>query len=115
MSGDDDDFASMFAAHESSTPLKSRKRPKVGDLVKGSIISIGKDAVFVDIGGKAEGTLDRVQVEDREGKMLVALGDVVEARVSQDAGGVLQLRMRVTRGPEAKAELVSAMEMGLPV
>jgi small subunit ribosomal protein S1 len=115
MSGDDDDFASMFAAHESSTPPKDRKRPKVGDLVKGTIVSIGKDAVFVDIGGKAEGTLDRAQVEDREGKMQVALGDIVEARVSQDAGGVLQLRMRVTRGPEAKAELVSAMEMGLPV
>jgi small subunit ribosomal protein S1 len=115
MAGDDDDFASMFAAYESSTPPKDRKRPRVGDLVKGRIISIGKDAVFVDIGGKAEGSLDRSQVEDREGKMLVALGDVVEARVAQDAGGVLQLRMKVTRGPEAKAELVSAMEMGLPV
>lgn len=115
MSGDDDDFAKMFAAYESATPAKERKRPRVGDLVKGTIISVGKDAVFVDIGGKAEGSLDRAQVEDREGKMLVALGDVVEARVAQDAGGVLQLRMKVTRGPEAKAELVSAMEMGLPV
>lgn len=115
MSGDDDDFAKMFAAYESATPAKERKRPRVGDLVKGTIISVGKDAVFVDIGGKAEGSLDRTQVEDREGKMLVALGDVVEARVAQDVGGVLQLRMKVTRGPEAKAELVSAMEMGLPV
>lgn len=115
MSGDDDDFASMFAAQESAKPRSERKRPRVGDLVKGTIISIGKDAVFVDIGGKAEGTLDRAQVEDREGKMQVALGDVVEARVAQDAGGVLQLRMKVMRGPEAKAELVSAMEMGLPV
>lgn len=73
MSGDDDDFAKMFAAYESATPAKERKRPRVGDLVKGTIISVGKDAVFVDIGGKAEGSLDRAQVEDREGKMLVAL------------------------------------------
>lgn len=115
MATDDEDFASMFAAYESATPAKDRKRPKVGDLVKGTIVSVGKDAVFVDLGGKAEGTLDLAQVEDREGKLTVGIGDVVEARVAQDAGGVLQLRMKVTRGPEAKAELVSAMEMGLPV
>jgi small subunit ribosomal protein S1 len=115
MSGDDDDFASMLAAYESATPRQERKRPRVGDLVKGTIISIGKDAIFIDIGGKAEGTLDRAQVEDREGKMTVALGDTVEARVAQDAGGVLALRIKVMRGPEAKAELVSAVELGLPV
>lgn len=115
MATDDEDFASMFAAYESATPAKDRKRPKVGDLVKGTVVSVGKDAVFVDLGGKAEGTLDLAQVEDRDGKLTVGIGDVVEARVSQDAGGVLQLRRKVTRGPEAKAELVSAMEMGLPV
>ncbi|HRC56579.1 MAG TPA: S1 RNA-binding domain-containing protein [Kofleriaceae bacterium] len=105
----------MFAAFESATPRQDRKRPRVGDLVSGTIISIGKDAVFVDIGGKAEGTLDRAQVEDRDGKMIVAIGETVEARVAQDAGGVLSLRIKVMRGPEAKAELVSAQEMGLPV
>ncbi|MEZ4362662.1 MAG: S1 RNA-binding domain-containing protein [Kofleriaceae bacterium] len=115
MPGDDEDFASMLAAFESSTPRQDRKRPRVGDLVSGTVISIGKDAIFVDLGGKAEGTLDRAQVEDREGKMMVALGETVEARVAQDAGGVLQLRIKVTRGPEAKAELVSALELGLPV
>jgi small subunit ribosomal protein S1 len=115
MSGDDDDFASMLAAYESATPRQDRKRPRVGDLVKGTIISIGKDAIFVDIGGKAEGTLDRAQVEDRDGKMTVALGETIEARVAQDAGGVLALRIKVMRGPEAKAELVSAVELGLPV
>lgn len=105
----------MLAAYESATPRQDRKRPRAGDLVSGTIISIGKDAVFVDLGGKAEGTLDRAQVEDREGKLLVAVGQTIEARVAQDAGGVLSLRIKVMRGPEAKAELVSAQELGLPV
>jgi small subunit ribosomal protein S1 len=115
MSGDDDDFASMLATYESNAPRQDRKRPRVGDLIKGKVVSIGKDAIFIDVGGKAEGTLDRAQVEDREGKLQIALGDVVEARVAQDTGGVLSLRIRVMRGPEAKAELVSAVELGLPV
>lgn len=115
MASDDEDFASMFAAFESTTGAKERRRPRVGDLVSGTIISIGKDAVFVDLGGKAEGALERAQVEDREGKLMVAVGETIEARVAQDAGGVLSLRIKVTRGPEAKAELVSAQELGLPV
>src|SRR5690606_37349361 len=66
-------------------------------------------------GSKAEGQLDREQVSDREGKLLVKVGDVVEARVVSDAGGVLSLRTKLGRGPEARAELQQAQELGIPV
>jgi small subunit ribosomal protein S1 len=112
MADDDEDFAAMFAASEGS---KRSKRPKVGDLVKGTIVTLGKDAVFVDLGGKAEGQLDRAQVSDNEGKLLVKVGDVIEARVASDAGGVLSLRTKLGRGPEARAELAQAQELGIPV
>ncbi len=102
----DDDFAAMFAQSESGKPRA--KRPKVGDLVKGTIVSIGKDAVFVDLGGKAEGTIDRAEVADPEGKLLVKIGDTVEARVVNDAGGALALRVKLGRGPQASAELQQA-------
>jgi small subunit ribosomal protein S1 len=84
-------------------------------MVKGTIISIGKDTVFVDVGGKAEGTLGRDQVSDPEGKLLVKQGDTIEARVAADAGGVLTLRVKLGRGPEARAELQQAFELGVPV
>lgn len=103
----------MLAASEAGT--KPSKRPKVGDVVKGTIISLGKDTVFVDVGGKAEGTLDRGQVSDNEGKLLVKIGDTIEARVVSDAGGVLNLRVKLGRGPEARAELQQAAELGIPV
>ncbi|HEX4455906.1 MAG TPA: S1 RNA-binding domain-containing protein [Kofleriaceae bacterium] len=109
---DDNDFAAMFAASEGN---KRAKRPKVGDLVKGTIVTLGKDAVFVDLGGKAEGELDRAQVSDHEGKLLVKIGDVIEARVAADSGGVLSLRTKLGRGPEARAELAQAQELGIPV
>jgi small subunit ribosomal protein S1 len=111
---DDDDFAAMFAESERAKP-RSGKRPRIGDFVSGRVITIGKEAVFVDVGGKAEGQLDRGQVSDHDGKLLVAVGDTVEARVVADDGGVLVLRTKVTRGPEARAELVQAFELELPV
>ncbi|MEJ7603164.1 MAG: S1 RNA-binding domain-containing protein [Kofleriaceae bacterium] len=60
MADQDEDFAAMFAETAGSKP--HQKRPRVGDFIKGAVISIGKDAVFLDVGGKAEGTLDRSQV-----------------------------------------------------
>ncbi|HTL33193.1 MAG TPA: S1 RNA-binding domain-containing protein, partial [Kofleriaceae bacterium] len=113
MPTDDDDFAAMFAESERDKP--KNKRPKVGDMVKGKIITVGKDAVFVDLGGKAEGQLERDQVTDREDKLLVKVGDVVEARVVSDAGGVLMLKTKLSRGPQASAELQQAAELGIPV
>ena len=113
MSNDEEDFAAMFAASEKDKPRT--KRPKVGDVVRGKVISVGKEAVFVDVGGKAEGTLDRSQVTDHEGKLLVKVGDELEARVVADAGGVLTLRTKLGRGPEARAELAQAQDLGIPV
>ena len=113
MADDDEDFAAMLAASEAG--VKRRKRPKVGDMVKGTIISLGKDTVFVDLGGKAEGTLERSQVSDPEDKLLVKVGDTIEARVASDAGGVFGLRVKLGRGPEARAELQQAHELGIPV
>src|SRR3954470_15368797 len=115
MADQDEDFAAMLAESERGAP-KAKKRPRVGDQVTGKVISIGKDAVFVDVGGKAEGVLERSQVSDADGKLLVKLGDVVEARVVADAGGVLTLRVKLGgRGPEARAELSQAQELGIPV
>jgi len=114
MADQDDDFAAMLAESERDAP-KAKKRPRVGDQVTGKVISVGKDAVFVDVGGKAEGLLERAQVSDPEGKLLVKIGDVVEARVVADAGGALTLRVKLGRGPEARGELQQAQELGIPV
>jgi small subunit ribosomal protein S1 len=113
MPENDDDFAAMFAESERDKPRT--RRPKVGDQVKGTIITISKDAVFVDLGSKAEGQLDRDQVSDNEGTLRVKVGDTIEARVVADSGGVLSLRTKLGRGPEARAELAQAQELGIPV
>jgi small subunit ribosomal protein S1 len=114
MADQDEDFAAMLAESERGAP-RARKRPRVGDQIAGKVISIGKDAVFVDVGGKAEGQIERGEVSDPDGKLLVKLGDTIEARVVADTGGVLTLRVKIGRGPEARAELQQAQELGIPV
>src|SRR5262249_20924319 len=111
---DEEDFAAMLAEQERGAP-RAKKRPRVGDQIEGKIITIGKDTVFVDVGGKAEGVLDRSQVSDGDGKLVVKVGDTIAARVVADEGGTLALRVKLTRGPEARAELEQAHELGLPV
>ena len=67
MPNDDEDFAAMFAESEAGKPRA--KRPKIGDVLKGKVISIGKESVFVDLGSKAEGQLERSQVSDSDGHL----------------------------------------------
>ena len=115
MADNEEDFAAMLAEMDGGGKSKS-KRVRTGDIVKGKVISIGQTSVFVDVGGKAEGQLDRSQVSDNEGKLLVKVGDTIEARVVGDEGGVLALRVKLGgRGPEVRAELQQAAELGIPV
>ena len=114
--GGDEDFAALLAEYDE----KDRKRgrgPAIGDMVKGRIVSIGAESVFVDLGGKAEGVLEREQLADKDGNLTVKVGDTVEARVVDLGGktGSITLRKVMAKGAEAKAELVQAFEHRIPV
>jgi small subunit ribosomal protein S1 len=124
MSTDDktDDFASMLAQFERETgapdPRKKKRDPKVGDMVRARIVSIGAEAVFVDLGAKAEGMIDLVELRDADGKPTVKVGDEIEARVvdtSGKAGCVILRTAGLGRGAASKAELDQAAQFGLPV
>jgi small subunit ribosomal protein S1 len=116
----DEDFASLLAEYdEKDKQTRGRRGPSIGDTVKGRIISIGADSVFVDLGGKAEGVLDREEVVGKDGELTAAVGDTIEARVVDLCGrtGSIMLRkvMGSARGAEASAELAQAFEHRIPV
>jgi len=122
-SSENKDFAAILAefeqekAAEPTAAAAPAEPPKVGDKVSGQIVSIGPEAAFVDLGGKAEGMIELSQVTDAEGKLTVAVGDTLEAKVSRidPETGALVLRRRVGRGQEVPAEIVQAFQHGIPV
>src|ERR1700687_1328850 len=69
---------------------------KRGDVVKGKVVQIASDAVFVDIGGKTEGI---IPIEELSAKSLsdpndaVKVGEEIEVFIlkSEDAEGTLRL------------------------
>ena len=118
-----EDFASLLAEYEKQhggavDPRKKKRGPTVGDAVKGRIVGIGNDAVFVDLGGKSEGTLELSQVRGEDGSITVQVGDEIEARVVSTEEGQVILRRtfgKGAKGSEKASELQQAFEHGIPV
>ena len=53
----------------------------VGDKISGKIVSIGRDAVFVDTGSKIDGVVDKAELLDKDGELSFAEGDTLELYV----------------------------------
>ncbi len=102
----------MFAASETTLEVYD-----VGERVKAPVVSIGSNSVFVDLGGKSEGILDIAQVLDKEGKLTVNVGDLVQAYVVSTRGGVrLALTLNAGAGSDGNDELIAdAHAQGIPV
>ncbi len=53
-----EDFASLLGEFEQKHTETTQQEPKVGDKVRGTVVSIQGDSVFVDLGAKTEGVVD---------------------------------------------------------
>jgi small subunit ribosomal protein S1 len=103
-----EDFAALF---EASTKAR---RFKEGQTIEGTIVSIGPDVAFVDVGGKGEATIEVDELKDADGDIEVSPGDRIEAMVVSTAGG-LHLSRRLARGRATDTQLEDAFRSGLPV
>jgi small subunit ribosomal protein S1 len=105
---DEDDFAAMFEAS-----LKA-KRIEKGQTIEGTVVSIGREVAFVDVGGKGEATMDIDELKDPDGTLEVAVGDRIQAVVVSTAGG-LTLSRRLARSAATARQIEDAFHSGLPV
>jgi small subunit ribosomal protein S1 len=67
-------FAAMLDSYSSGT----KSEIQIGNRVQGKIISIGKDAVFVDTGTKIDGIVDKAELLDEDGRLPFNEGDMLE-------------------------------------
>ncbi len=90
------------------------KRLEKGQHLEGTIVGIGSDVAFVDVGGKGEATIDLAELRDEDGALEVAVGDRIQATVVSTAGG-LTLSRRLVRGAASARQLEEAFQSGLSV
>jgi small subunit ribosomal protein S1 len=103
-----EDFAALFAQHEARRALEK------GQVVKGRVIQITAEHVFVDVGGKGEAWIDRAELADAEGQLRVKVGDEVEATVVS-TGDEIRLSHKLRQGAHAREALAVAAQTGVPV
>jgi len=105
---DNEDFATLFAASEQT------RRFKNGQTVEGTIVAIGADTAFVNVGGKGEATIELSELKNDDGELEAAVGDRIQATVLSTAGGIT-LSRRLQRGAANARRLEEAFRAGLPV
>src|SRR3954468_6563893 len=104
----EEDFAALFEA--SVKPKRFRR----GQTIEGTIVAIGREAAFVNVGGKGEAQIEIAELKDADGVLEVAVGDRIRAMVVSTEGG-LKLSRRLARNAATDKQLEDAFRAGLPV
>ncbi len=93
---EEESFKQMFEASLKEQPVVKR-----GEMIKGLVVSINDDAVIVDVGAKAEGSIPVAEFE-QAGLNIPALGDEVDALV-QSVGGTAGVKLSVLEARQREA------------
>jgi small subunit ribosomal protein S1 len=104
----EEDFATMFEASLQA------KRYEKGQTIEGTIVAIGPQVAFVNVGGKGEALIEIAELKDDNGELEVAAGDRIQAMVVSTEGG-LTLSRRLARGSATLQQLEDALHSGLAV
>ncbi|MBQ7617423.1 MAG: 30S ribosomal protein S1 [Desulfovibrio sp.] len=103
-----EDFAALFEQHSST-----QVRLQPGQKVSGTVIDISGDNVFVDVGIKVDGIMDRKDILNPEGQETVKIGETIEAWVVR----VSPHEVRISRSMSGSgvAALEDACNSAVPV
>ncbi len=90
---------------------------EVGNKVSGKIIKIGKQSVFVELGGKNEAAIESFELTKEDGTLTVNVGDTIEAYVVSMKGGItLSTKLSSKAASESSmADIINAMNTKIPV
>jgi small subunit ribosomal protein S1 len=110
-------FEDLLKQFDRTHPGTQQGEPKVGDRVQGTLVSIGEDYAFVDLGGKTEGRMEIAALRNAEGELTAAVGDRVEAAVTgkDPDSGTLLLGSQHGHKYHGLEEVRQAYSQGLPV
>jgi small subunit ribosomal protein S1 len=106
----EENFAELFEQYSGGMS----EDVQVGDKIKGRIISIGRDTVFMDTGTKIDGAVEMTELLDEDGNCPYALGDELELYVTSVTESEIILS-RAISGIGGANQLRNAYEQKIPV
>jgi small subunit ribosomal protein S1 len=106
----EENFADMLATYDKD----AGDSLKVGDKVRGSIIAIDDNSVFVDVGAKVDGVAERAELLSESGELGVDVGDELELYVVNVGSDGVRLSKALS-GDGGLEALREAYESQLPV
>jgi len=83
--------------------------------VTAKIISITSEWIFLDLGGKGEGCLDKKEFQDESGNLTVKEGETVQAYFLSAENNELRFTTKIGGGAAGRAQLEDAWRSGIPV
>jgi len=103
-------FADLF---KDDTINKKRLAP--GQKIQATVVSITPDSIFLDIGEKSEGYLDRKELEDESGELHVKPGDSLEVYFLSTAHNEMLFTTKIGSGSTSRAHLEEAYHSSIPL
>lgn len=106
---EEENFAELL---EQSLPQVARL--EAGQKMEAVILSITEDWIFLDVGQKSEGVVDKKELLDAEGNLTVSEGQSLAVYFLSRAGGELRFTTRIG-GAAGMSQLEEAWRSGIPV
>lgn len=110
MEDEEKSFAELL---EESFVKQERVTP--GQRVKARIVKITPDWIFLDLGGKSEGILDKRELLDAEGNLTVNEGDTIQAHYLSANQGAKVFTTKIGGGESGRRHMEEAWRNGIPV
>lgn len=107
---EEESFAELFAK---SAPSMERLEP--GQQVEAVILSIGADWIFLDVGQKGEGVLEKKELLAADGTLNVREGDPIGVYFLSARGGEPRFTTRMGGAGVGQAQLEEAFRSAIPV
>ncbi|MGW8288340.1 MAG: 30S ribosomal protein S1 [Desulfobulbales bacterium] len=108
------------SGHESFADLfkddsLSQKQLSAGQKIKATVVSVSQDTIFLDVGAKSEGYLDRKELEDESGDVTVKPGDSLEVYFLSSAHNEMLFTSKIGGGSTSRAHLEEAYRSSIPL
>ena len=109
-SNEEKSFAELF---EQTEVRKDFLKP--GQKIEATIVKITQDWLFLDLGGKSEGYLDRKELADENGNLSVKEGDSIEAYFLSSKHNEKLFTTRISAGDSARTHIEEVWRNGIPI